>query len=115
MELYRYEDVQYGILNEWEELAGSYIKIEERKYKVIKKTKCGYWIKLFSCFDDKKWVSKNSKKRFAYPTKQEAMNSFKFRKKRQIEILEDKLKKAREALCLIDTKPLFKEKNEHEQ
>ena len=101
MKLYRYEDVSYGILNDWEEVVGSYVKVEERNYEVIKETPKGYWIKLFSSFDEKKWVSNNAKNRFAYPTKEEALFNFKARKKRQIQILESRLKKAKEALDLL--------------
>ena len=103
MKLYRYEDVSYGILNEWEEVAGNYVKVEERNYEVIKETPCGYWIQLYSfSFDQKKWVSGNAKKRFAYPTKIEAMTSFKARKNSQIKILESQLKKAKQALDLAE-------------
>lgn len=74
------------------------LQIEKQKFKVIKETRCGYWIKLFSMFDDKKWVSKGGKKRYAYPTEEEALTSFIARKKRQIKILEGKLRFAKIAL-----------------
>jgi hypothetical protein len=46
----------------------------------------------------KKWVSSTSKKRFAYPTKEEAVNAFRKRKERQVSILEERLRHARQAL-----------------
>ena len=102
MKLYRYEDVSYGVLNEWEEVAGSYVKVHEREFEVTKETPKGYWIKLFSCFNDKKWVSSTARNRFAFPTKEEAIVNFEARKKRQIQILEARLKKAKEALNFVE-------------
>lgn len=86
--LYRFEDSMdaFGV------------KVHPRKFKVIKETPCGYWIELFYWGDDKKWVSKVARKRYAYPTKHEALTSFKARKKRQIEILEAQLNQARQSL-----------------
>jgi len=102
MKLYRFEDVSYGILNEWEEVSGSYVRVEERTYDVLKETPKGYWINLWSFEYEKKWVSKEAKKRFAYPTREEAMTNFKARKGRQIQILESQLKKAKEALNIAE-------------
>jgi hypothetical protein len=89
--LYRFDDMHYT----------TGVRVEKRKFKVIKETPCGYWIKLFDCFDDKKWVSKTGKKRYAYPTEEEALTSFKARKRRQIEILESQLTRARVALQAV--------------
>jgi len=47
---------------------------------------------------DKKFVLTGATKRFACPTKEEALKSFKARKRRQISILEAQAKHAREAL-----------------
>jgi hypothetical protein len=59
-------------------------------YVVYKETPKGYWIKLkgFSNFDSKgKWIPKEAKKRFAYPTKKEALNAFVSRTKSRVKIL----------------------------
>jgi hypothetical protein len=77
-------------------------RLNKRTFEVIRETPCGYWIKLFRWGDDKKWVSKVTRKRFAYPSEQAAMRSFKARKRRQIEILEGQLSNARAALSLAD-------------
>lgn len=90
--LYRFED----------QFTENGTRLNKRTFEVIKETPCGYWIKLFWWDDDKKWVSKVAKKRFAYPSEQEAMRSFKARKRRQIEILEGQLSNARAALRLAD-------------
>lgn len=94
MKFYRYEEMQYYQIG---------VKIHLMEFDFIKETPCGYWIKLFSFCDDKKWVSKTAKKRFAYPTKEEALSSFIARKTRQIEILEAQLSNARMALMLGKT------------
>ena len=63
------------------------------EYDLYKETDKGYWIK-YHCFNvnkirrDCKWVSKTSRKRFAYPTKEEALMSFIIRQERRIAILE---------------------------
>lgn len=90
--LYRFEN----------HLTMEYPKLSKRTFEVLGETPCGYWIKLFYWGDDKKWVSKVARKRFAYPSEQEAMRSFKARKRRQIEILEGQLNHARQALHLAD-------------
>lgn len=89
MEFYRYVSVTYTL---------SGIILE--KYKMIKETPCGWWIvneygfKYNRDFTDKKWVSKTARKRFAYPTKEEALFNFEKRKDCQIKILKARLNKA---------------------
>jgi hypothetical protein len=86
------------------------------EYEVIKKTPCGVWI----LFPDKNiWNTKTNKydlgkkfileqsiynktitkKRFAWPTKKEALNSYIHRKTYQIGILENKLENAKTFLA----------------
>jgi hypothetical protein len=97
--LYRYEDRRYGYRS---------VKIEELKFKVIRETPKGYWIKrspnrnTFFHFEinggeKDRWVSKTAFKRYAYPTKEEAMVNFRARKYAQIKILEDQLEQAKNA------------------
>ena len=90
---YRYEDIQYD----------HYVSVNEYHYYLIKETPCGYWISYYRkghpfALDDKKWVSKTARKRFAYPTRMEAQISFKARKNAQIRILSTQLKRAKNAL-----------------
>jgi hypothetical protein len=99
--LYRFED--------YENTLG--VHVRKREFKVIKETPCGYWIKLFYSFNDKKWVSKVAKKRYAYPSEQEAMINFKARKRRQIEILSAQLRTAKSALEWADPTGVYLERN----
>jgi len=72
--------------------------VVEITFKMVRETPCGYWIKEFIT---EHWVSKPSRKRFAYPTQNEAMVNFKARKTRQIGILSRQLERAKIALTYV--------------
>lgn len=74
------------------------VSIHLDEYKLVKETRLGYWIVSTWISTDKHWVSKTARKRYAYPTVEEALCSFKCRKQRQIKILANQLNNAREAL-----------------
>ena len=99
MELYRYRDVQY---------ADGLLVIHLETYETIKETPCGYWVLPESAVGyigllyRKKWVSKTSRKRFAYPTKAEALNSLKARRERQIVYAKSSLNHAQKVLAQIE-------------
>ena len=61
------------------------------KYKIVAYTLRGYWIgKLYPSTIEPlkwKWISAHTVKRFAYPTKYQALKAFVYRKRRQIPIL----------------------------
>ena len=74
-----------------ESLITSHIFYSE--YEVIKETEKGYWIDEYG---HKRFVLKGGEgKRFAYINKQEALESFYYRKKRQIRILNSQLSRAK--------------------
>ncbi len=58
------------------------------EFTVFKQTEEGYW---FNYYGGAKWTSRIATRRFAYPTKKEAMVSYKKRKQRQILLLEGQL------------------------
>ena len=93
--LYRYYDYPSD-----DSLIG--VRIRCDSYNVIKRTPRGYWIgnRIGSIFrdDKKRWVSSSSRKRFAYPTKKEALVSLIARKRLQIRILKYQLNGAEDAL-----------------
>lgn len=95
MTLYRYDDVSFASMDE-NYIGPGRIEIVLSEYPVIKETPKGYWIGY--CY--KRWVSRTSKKRFAHPTKDQAWNSFRIRKQRQIEIYAARLARAQTALSL---------------
>lgn len=88
---------------------GNQVYVALYSFPVTKRTASGYWIEVYG---RKRWVSATSKKRFAYPTREEAATSYKARKKRQIELLQADLNLARQCLevdpkdYLDYTKPL---------
>ena len=75
-------------------------KVWERTLKLVKETPCGYWIGGDYSYmgEGVRWVSKTSRKRYAYPTREEAWESYRARKERQVIILQAKLKKAKACL-----------------
>jgi len=94
---YRYED----ILLDWNyNLNQANVKIVKYEFNLIRETACGYWIDRPQWNKNESWISKTSRKRFAYPTKHEAMLNFKYRKQRQIKLLEGNLSRAKAALDL---------------
>jgi len=70
-----------------------------REYRLKKETPKGYWIVNAEGVEyDRKWVSKTTKKRYAYPTRREAMDSFLARTKCRISILNRQAKECEYAL-----------------
>lgn len=72
-------------------------------YPVVKYTNKGVWIKVDT---DKKFVLLSGKKRFAYPTKEEALYSLKCRKERQLKIIENTKRVANDIINQINTKDI---------
>lgn len=70
--------------------------IKYRKYFIIKETPKGFWVGDKHYW--KRWVSKDGRKRFAHPTKEEALFGFIKRKEKQIKILEAQLNRAKNML-----------------
>ena len=68
-----------------------------------RETPKGWWIAWDTYIDKKywKWVSKTSRKRFAYPTREEAWTSFRLRKDRQNAILQQQLETSNELLKCV--------------
>jgi hypothetical protein len=92
MILYRYEYFQYGETS-------TEVKIALRKFHAYKETKCGYWIRDFG---KNRWVRKTSRKRFAYPTEQEAWTSLRLRTKRRRAILKAQLRQCDAILNIMN-------------
>jgi len=79
-----------------------HINIEILTYKVKKHTPLGVWISqgIYDCH----FILNNSRKKFAYPDKATALESFKLRKQRQIELLTEQLSDAKTALYMVENK-----------
>lgn len=79
------------------------------EFIVVKETPCGYWYipkPFYRSFSDplpgtsRSWVSKSTRKRYCYPTTEEAFNSFTIRTRRRSEYLRDDLEMVENALRL---------------
>lgn len=71
MIFYRYE-TGYEHPDEYTQI----VIVVTKEYQLINETPKGYWIWIVGDTGTTKWVSKTSKKRFAYPTKKEAIDNF---------------------------------------
>jgi hypothetical protein len=103
--LYRYVDVCHcADLNEYDEPIANTraVRLYCHAFEIIRRTPSGAWIRLG--YDFKKFVNLNAHKRFACPTKEEAWESFRARKKRQLEIVSAQVVRARLALKLDPTR-----------
>jgi len=119
MKFYRYEDM----LMDWDYRFNQpgRVSIYLIEFELINETTKGYWISKYPSKEysisnkripmvlspiseesiiEKRWISKESRKKYAYPTKEEALSGFIARKNRQITILDRKLKQARVARSL---------------
>jgi len=105
-QLYRYEHVLIGNGYDDDYLYPYTIQLMLREYPIIKETPCGYWIQIGYGYKLKFVAFKNNgnptKKRWACLTKEEAMESFKARKRRQICLLEQQLSIAKTCLSVAE-------------
>jgi len=103
---YRYVEIRYSSgLDQFDNpLPGYELKLVLNTYKVLRHTPKGVWISMYggiSYSTEQKFILLSARKRFACPTVEEALVSFKARKQRQIKILKGQLKQAEEALLLV--------------
>ena len=68
-------------------------------YRIARHTPKGVWVSSYHMAD--KWVSNTSKKRYCYPTKQEAWESFFRRQERRLQILNVQREAVKDALAYI--------------
>lgn len=105
MKLYRYEDHMYSEVSIDPEGSESYYsigpKVELSTYEVVRETPCGYWIRSGNSgafiHGPERWINKTTRKRYALPSKKEAMESFLHRKSKQISIISHQLDRAKRA------------------
>lgn len=94
MKLYRYTKwCSDETLLDWNQKSNVKLSLDE--YNVIRNTQKGYVIWVGS---KEKWISATGKKRFAYPTKEEALTNFIARTKRSIWIMKHNIEFAKLAL-----------------
>lgn len=119
MKFYRYEAIEFA---QMDSDTGEYIdrvfpnpQLQVNEYDLLKETPKGYWIGYGSLNEAlrnnkkgvyywKKWVSKTSRKRFAYPTKDEAIENYIKRTEKRLKILEWQVMECRVGLDLAKAK-----------
>jgi hypothetical protein len=107
MKFYRYKIVHYASMDmDGEYSRSSFPSLVCETYNMFKETPCGYWIG-FGDIDGlhsswKKWVSKTSTKRFAYPTQEEALQGFIKRTEKRIKILNSQILSCNFALGMAE-------------
>lgn len=115
MEFYRYKIVHYASMDsDGEYSSSSFPSLVCETYESIKETPCGHWIgfkslksankieRPLSDYYWKKWVSNTSRKRFAYPTQEEALQGFIKRTEKRIKILKNQTLSCNLALGLAE-------------
>lgn len=109
-QFYRYEVVRYASFSD-DEYYGQFslpstTKLTMTPFGAVRETPKGYWIASYYDGDKNnyigktRWVSKTAKKRYAYPTKKEALTNLVMRSKRREKILEAHLSDTRSAIYL---------------
>ena len=116
MKFYRYEARVYAEIDCDGEFCSPAIripKLELHEYDLLKETPKGYWIGYggfgFSSLCWKKWVSKTAKKRYAYPSKEEAMTNYIKRTERRIKILKSQLEECKHGLRVAKAQNLIED------
>lgn len=89
--LYRYMEHYYS----------TGINVTLQRYKIIKRTPKGAWIKTYTN-SGKKFVLLSARKQFACETVELALESFKYRKMKQFKIYESKVKNLKHILLAFD-------------
>lgn len=97
--LYRYER-DFNIFGVTPDYSIALVECE-----VLRPTKEGYWIKR-PYSRKERWVSKTTTKRYAYPTKAEAYQSFVIRAKHAVKHCEHNLTTANKFLKLVENSPV---------
>jgi hypothetical protein len=93
---YRYQDSLGG--DDW----GTHVSVHLFEYTVVKETPKGVWLALFEFSSLKRFVLLDARKKFACPTKEEAMESFLARKRKQVKILSNQLRHVKEAIQIAE-------------
>lgn len=96
---YRYDDIRYAApLDEYENPMGpGRVAVELRSYQVQRVTPKGVWLSRY--YGSPRFVRLSARKRFAYPTPEEALASFMARKLRQLSILHAQAENVEQALA----------------
>ena len=102
---YRYEIVRYsnGVDEYGDSLPGYSVAVEVRDFMGLRHTPKGVWIKTWAVNGrNERFVLKDARKRYACPTKEEALDSFIARQRRRISILETQAKDSKTGMRIAE-------------
>tara|TARA_R110000851_G_scaffold237183_1_gene390039 strand:+ start:316 stop:651 length:336 start_codon:yes stop_codon:yes gene_type:complete len=100
--LYRYEAKRYSFVIDanYDEYGVTSPRLELKEYQVTGVTPKGFWVSLTFRGSKDKWVSSHSAKRFAHPTKEQAIKAYICRKKAFVRHSQNRLNTANADLML---------------
>lgn len=98
--LYRAEAHMYGYPDEFENIASA-ARVKIERFYVVRETPCGCWVARwqYGCMH---FVRNGAKKRFAWPTEMEALESLVARKRREVEWMRFRLDDAKSKLAAAE-------------
>lgn len=94
---YRMNDCRYSVADEWGDHAYTQMRVEMREYPVLRHTPKGVWLDDYS--ERGRFVLRDARRRWACPTREDAVESFLARKRRQAGILNARLEMVRSAIA----------------
>lgn len=98
---YRYEDYRTAnMLDEWDNPTGSTQRVCLMEMRVLKHTPKGVWLQRWPRLDGRRFCLAECRKRYAAPTREEALRDFLARKQRQLAIYQAKIIGIKEAVRL---------------
>ena len=100
--LYRYDVRRVSVVRDAErELYGSRLEFKLYYHPIVSETPKGVWIGYIALPTEKwKWVSNTARKRFAYPTKEEALDAYIARKEAYVKHAQKRLDRANQELFI---------------
>jgi len=101
---YRVHDGRYApALDEWgESVRGGRSYVSTVPFRVLRETPKGVWLEDGGAFGGKRFVLRDARKRFACPTQEEALESFRARKQRQLKILQAQVRHVETVLRMAE-------------
>jgi len=99
--LYRAESYLFGTLDEYGNVSGYRVSVQITKYYAVKYTKKGYWVAR-GPYCPMHFIRNDAKKRFAWPTEKEAVESLVARMKCYTKHCERRLEEAKAKLTAAE-------------
>lgn len=103
---YRYDDSLRASLDHWEDSYRTHTVLEETKFTVVRTTPKGVWVErgALGFVTKRAFILLSAKKRLAYATKEEALQSLIARKNRQADIYRARAADADKAKAMAESR-----------